>query len=391
MKKRAFGLLFIIILIACNMRAPFTGVGALTALIRADLNLSNTLVGLLTTIPMIVFAIVSAAAPTASVKLGLGRCIMLALALNLSGELIRSFAGVAGLYLGTAVLCTGIGLENVLLISVVKQWFPENPAPATSVYSTTMAITAAVSIGSSVPMAKSMKLGWRGALVIWSVFAVAAIIIWFPMMNRSEMKPKAEHEHKSIMGALLRSPRMWILTAFFGAQSLLFYCMTAWGPTMMQSKGFTLEQSSAAATFLQLISLPITFLSPFLAKRFKARRMLAILGTFYLVGGILFYAAHSPVMIYVSLLVYAQGMGCTFSFCLLFFAQLGRNPAETAAISGIAQSAGYVISAVGPVLMGALADWSGAWDYSMMFLILMLAIALFTGILSAKEEPILHS
>lgn len=389
MKKRSIGLVIIIILVACNMRAPFTGVGALTALIRADLHLSNTLVGMLTTIPMLVFAIISAAAPGISKKIGLGHCILFALILNLVGELIRSFTTVPGLFIGTAVFCVGIGLENVLLISVIKQWFSDNPAPATSAYSTTMAVTAAISIGSSVPMAQS-GLGWRGSLAVWAVFAVIGIIVWLPVVRRDEMKPQKEKKEESIMLPLLRSPKMWILMVFFGAQSLLFYCMTAWGPTMMQNKGFTLEQSSAAATFLQLISLPITFLAPLLARRFTAKKMLAILGSCYLGGGILFYFAQSAPSIYLSLLIYAQGMGCTFSFCLLFFAQMGRNPAETAAISGIAQSAGYVLAAVGPVLMGALADWSGDWKYPMIFLIIMLALALVTGVLSSIEGTILH-
>ncbi len=389
MKKHQVGLIFIIILIACNMRAPFTGVGALTALIRDELHLSNTLLGMLTTIPMLVFAVISAIAPILSRRIGLGRTITLSLAFILAGELIRSFTNVPGLFLGTALLCTGIGIDNVLLISVVKQWFHENPAPATSAYSTTMAVTAAVSIGTSVMMAKRWGFGWRGALAIWGVFAVAALFIWTPVSAREEMKPVPVQTGENVSAGLLRSSRMWILCAFFGTQSLLFYCMTAWGPTIMQSKGFTLEQSSAAATFLQVISLPVTLLAPLLARRFTAKRMLTILGISYLIGGVLFYFAQSPAMVYISLLFYAQGMGSTFSFCLLFFAEKGRNPRETAAISGIAQSSGYVLSAIGPVLMGALADLSGTWQYSMLFLLAMLLIAFITGILSAREGTIL--
>ena len=103
--------------------------------------------------------------------------------------------------------------------------------------------------------------------------------------------------------------------------------------------------------------------------------MLLILCSSYIIGGILFFLAKSPVMVYISLFFYAQGMGSTFSFCLLFFAQLGRNPQETAAISGIAQCGGYVISSVGPVLMGALADLTGAWTWPVVFLLIILGCA----------------
>ena len=182
---------------------------------------------------------------------------------------------------------------------------------------------------------------------------------------------------------------MWVLMIFFGTQCLVFYCMNAWGPTMMQAKGFTVEQSSAAATFLQLISLPITLTAPFLARRFTAKKMMIILGICYIAGGVMFHFAQSPAAVYVSLIMYAQGMGSTFSFALLFFAQMGRDPAETAAISGVAQSGGYVIAAIGPVFMGALADMSGNWQNSMIFLVIMLIITVVTGVISSREGAIL--
>lgn len=59
MKKKQMLMLMVVVLLAANMRAPFTGVGSLTTLIRADLGVSNTVMGLLTTIPMVVFAVVS--------------------------------------------------------------------------------------------------------------------------------------------------------------------------------------------------------------------------------------------------------------------------------------------------------------------------------------------
>lgn len=390
MKKRSIALVIVIILIACNMRAPFTGVGALTPLIRSDLGLSNTLMGMLTSIPLLVFAVISAAAPWFSRRVGLARSISFSLILVFAGEMIRSFTNTGGLFAGTAVLCVGIGLENVLLISVVKHWFPENPAPPTSAYSTTMAVTSAVSIGSSVYMARELGLGWRGALVVWAVFAVIAFFLWTPAVRATGLEKPADDTGENVIGPLIRSPRTWLLTLFFGMQSLLFYCMTAWGPTILQSKGYTLEQASAAMTFLQIVSLPITLMAPLLANRFSARKVLGTLLVGYIFGGILFFLATGPALVYISLLLYAQGMGSTFSFCLLFFAQKGRNPRETAAISGIAQCGGYVLSSVGPVLMGALADLTGAWKYSMLFLIIIQLIACATGIISSRKGTILE-
>ncbi len=390
MKKKQMLMLMMVVLLAANMRAPFTGVGSLTTLIRADLGVSNTVMGLLTTIPMVVFAVVSLLATPISRRIGLGRTLTLALALILIGELVRSFTNTAGLFLGTGLLCVGIGLENVLLVSLIKLRFSDNPAPATSAYSTTMALTAAISIGIGVWLAQDVGLGWRGALVIWAVVAVAALAVWLPQSRRPENQTPPETQGTSCMKALLRSARTWELAVFMGTMSTLFYCITAWGPTILQDKGFTMEQASAAATFLQIVSLPITMAAPLLTRRFPVKRMLVVLNALYLVGGALYYLGQERWMVYLGMLMLAQGMGCGFSFCILFYSLRTRTAVEAATLSGIAQCGGYLLAAVGPVLMGKLADYTGAWDLPVLFLGIMLVVMIVTSLMSAREGYILE-
>ena len=239
-KRAAWGMMAVVILLACNMRAPFTGVGALTALIQSDLALNHAAMGMLTTIPMMVFAVVSLTATPLAERIGLGRSLVLALLLVLGGELIRSFTTAAGVFVGTAVLCMGVGLENVLVVSLIKLRFPHNPAPPTSAYSTTMALTSCISIGSGLWLAQTLGLGWRGALAAWGVLAAAALAVWFPLSSRPENQLARQEGEKGCTLRLLRTPRTWELMVFMGSQSMLFYCLTAWGPTILQAKGFTL-------------------------------------------------------------------------------------------------------------------------------------------------------
>ena len=388
-KRAAWGMMAVVILLACNMRAPFTGVGALTALIQSDLALNHAAMGMLTTIPMMVFAVVSLTATPLAERIGLGRSLVLALLLVLGGELIRSFTTAAGVFVGTAVLCMGVGLENVLVVSLIKLRFPHNPAPPTSAYSTTMALTSCISIGSGLWLAQTLGLGWRGALAAWGVLAAAALAVWFPLSSRPENQLARQEGEKGCTLRLLRTPRTWELMVFMGSQSMLFYCLTAWGPTILQAKGFTLEQSAAAATFLQLVSLPITLAAPLLTRRFPVRRMLMLLNSLFLAGVVIYYLGNSLPVCYLGMLLLAQGMGSQFSFCLLFYSLRTRTAAQAGWLGGLGQRGGYPPAAVGPVLMGWLADSTGSWDLPMVFLIAALLVMWVTSLRSAREGYIL--
>jgi CP family cyanate transporter-like MFS transporter len=170
---------------------------------------------------------------------------------------------------------------------------------------------------------------------------------------------------------------------------MLFYCITAWGPTILQSKGFTVEQAAAAATFLQVASLPITLASPLLTRRFSPVKMLVLLNTLYVAGGVLYYLSDDLRVIYLAMLLMAQGLGSSFGFCLMFFSLRTRDAVQASTLSGIAQCGGYVLAAVGPVLMGRLADLTGAWKAPLLFLGAVLALMYVSSLLSAREGHIL--
>ena len=54
-------------------------------------------------------------------------------------------------------------------------------------------------------------------------------------------------------------------------------------------------------------------------------------------------------------------IGFCFPLALSFFVTRASNARQAAALSGMAQSVGYGIAAMGPVLFGALHDWSHGW------------------------------
>ena len=114
------------------------------------------------------------------------RVLLASLFVLVAGILLRWAGAVAALFLGTVVLGAAIAVANVLLPSLVKREFPERAGLMTSVYSTSLGISAAFAAGVSVPLAQLAGIGWRGALAVWAVPAFLAGVAWLPQLGRSD-------------------------------------------------------------------------------------------------------------------------------------------------------------------------------------------------------------
>lgn len=386
--KLSVGMFLMIILLACNMRACYTGVGTIISLIQADLHLNGTLAGMITTIPLIVFAVVCPLSSAICGKYGIGRMIAAALVLVGAGTVLRAFFGAAGLFGGTVILSVGAGIMNALMVGLIKLRFPEHNGVVTSAYTTTMAVTTALALMVNVPV--SGVIGWRGDMAMWAVITVVSIVLWFPQAGQEKNRGSARSGESGTMGKLLRSPKAWYLSLYMGSQSLLFYSITAWMPTILQSRGMSIESAANAATVLQMTSLPTTLLVPIIAERIPMRRLTTLLNGAYIIGALLFYfCALNSAGMWLGIVMIAMGMGTGFSACIFLFSKKTHTPAQTAALSGFAQSSGYVLAAVGPVLMGALFDLSGAWNLPMCFCFLILLLMSFCAFRGSKYDYIL--
>lgn len=97
------------------MRVTFTGAAPLLDAIRADYGLSTAQTGLLTTLPLLAFALVSPLAAAVARRWGIERSLFVAMLLICAGIVIRSLPSPGFLFSGTAIIGCGIALGNVLL------------------------------------------------------------------------------------------------------------------------------------------------------------------------------------------------------------------------------------------------------------------------------------
>ncbi len=110
--------------IATTLRVTFTGAAPRLDAIRGDFSLSTAATGLLTTLPLLAFALVSPLAAGSARRFGMERSLCGALLLISAGILLRSSGSAAALFTGTALIGCGIAIGNVLLPGMIKRDFP---------------------------------------------------------------------------------------------------------------------------------------------------------------------------------------------------------------------------------------------------------------------------
>nr|WP_315023684.1 MFS transporter [uncultured Aminipila sp.] len=380
----------VIITTAICLRAPITSVGSILYCIVEDLNLSNTIAGAITTIPLIVIAILSPCISKISEKTGINQALLLGMITMLVGIILRSFGGIFGLLLGTALIGAGIAFGNVLIPAIIKSFFPDRIGTMTGVFTTTMSICSGVAAGISVPLA--VELGWRWTFCIWAGTALLAIITSIiqikriPAVSDSYERPEVKCQTQK---RLYKIPLAWWVAVMFGGQSCVFYIMVTWLPTIVTDRGISAMSAGVIATILQLAAIPANFAAPMLAGYFKNQSRLAVsvagLGIIGLLG-ILF--AKSMLLFAISTGILALGLGGTFSLSLVIFGMRTSDGIQAARLSGFAQSAGYVMAAMGPTLAGAIYDFSGNWALPITLAIVIMILDLIAANIAGADRQI---
>lgn len=374
------------ILIATNLRPALTSVGPLIGDIRAATGMSSAVAGLLTTLPLLAFGVLSPLVPGLARRMGVERVLLGSMALLTAGIAIRTAGGTGVLLLGTAILGTAIAAGNVLLPSFIKQEFPGRTGLMIGLYSTALAASAGIAAGVSVPLADDFGLGWSGALLAWAVLSTLSFAAWLPYVVRLGRRDASSSEGSR--PRLSGSRLAWSVTVFMGLQSLVFYGLVTWLPTLLEDSGVAPATAGWLLALMQLSSLITTTLVPSLATRRPDQRSLVVMSallTWSGLGGLaLFGAAAAPVWV----LLIGLGTGSLFSLALTFLVLRAADVSHAAALSGMAQSGGYLLAALGPIGLGALHDSSGGWEWPVAAMALAIAGTLAAGLDAARDAQV---
>lgn len=156
--------------------------GPIIDIIKDKYYLNSTVAGILTSLPLIAFGGISFIVGYFSPI----RAIVFGIFLIFLGEIIRSYFGVYGLFLGMLAMGCGIAIANVLLPSFIKEKFPKKMASIMGIYSLVLSISSIIGIALAIP------------LFFWAIFSFVALVVYYPQAKNGRFFRIKKKAHKKI-------------------------------------------------------------------------------------------------------------------------------------------------------------------------------------------------
>ncbi|GAA2420730.1 CynX/NimT family MFS transporter [Streptomyces mauvecolor] len=383
-----------IVLASLNMRAALASVSPLVSEISQSFGLSSTASSLVTSVPVLFLGLGALVAPWLARRFGSEPVLLFALLLLAVGILVRVAPSAVALYGGGVLVGTAIALLNVLMPGLIKRDFPDRAASMTSVYTGAMIAGATVVAASSVPLEKAFGGSWEASLAVWSLLAVLAAVAWLPQVliargrTGHEVRTATPSASSAAGKSVWRSPLAWQVTLLMGLQSLWSYVLIAWMPTIFTDHGMSRSTAGVIFAFNNLIQVAGAFGVPLLAGRMRSQRPLIVLVTSLVAAGYagLMVAPVSGAWLWAAVLGIGQGGAVGLALTLIV---LRSGDARTAAqLSGMAQTIGYLLAAVGPIAAGAVHQATGGWTVPIALVLGVCAAALAVGLFAARDRTV---
>ncbi|ATF93172.1 CynX/NimT family MFS transporter [Cedecea neteri] len=383
-KSRAL-LLLGILMIATTLRVTFTGAAPLLDMVRDALALSTAQIGILTTLPLLAFAVVSPLAAGIARRFGTERSLFGALLIICAGIALRSAGHAALLYIGTAIIGCGIAMGNVLLPSLLKRDFPGQVAKLTGAYSLTMGVAAALGSVMVVPIALH-GFGWSGAMLSLMIFPLLALIVWLPQLGSSTVMNLSGNPALHSRG-IWSSPLAWQVTLYLGINSLVYYVIIGWLPSILISHGYNEAEAGSIHGILQLATaIPGLFVGLILSRLKDQRGIAALMALLWCMATLGLWLLPAFSIFWVSLGGF--GSGAAMILGLSFIGMRTGSAHQAAALSGMAQCVGYLLAAFGPPVMGKIHDVTGSWAIPLLGCALLSVVMGIFGAYAGRQKEI---
>ena len=228
------------------------------------------------------------------------------------------------------------------------------------------------------------------ALALWGVLAVLALVVWVPraVLVRRRGADAAGPARAGGIAGLWRDPLAWSVTLFMGLQSLHYYALTAWVPTIFVDAGRTPSQAGLLLGLAGVFGLVASAVTPLLATRLRHQSgLIAALAVLYVVGYVgLLVSPGTGAVLWMALLGIVQG--ANIALALLLIALRSPDAAHTSQLSGMAQGVGYCLAALGPLALGALHDATGSWSVPLIVLLVLVAPVVVAGVLAGRARHV---
>jgi len=253
------------------LRMTVLAVPPLLPLIHRDLDLSETEIGTLAGLPLLLFAAAAVPASLMIARFG-GRSALIAglLICALASAARGAASNVAMLFAATIVMGGGIAIMQPALPPIVRAWLPDRIGFATAVYTNGLLIGEITAVSLTLPLVLPLTDGnWRIAIALWGlpVLLIAVLIGLFGPRRSAAQSAQASRRR---WWPDWRDPRIWQLGFLFGGVNSIYFATNAFLPEYLNHTGAP-ELIGSALTALNFGQLPASLMMLGLAERLLGR------------------------------------------------------------------------------------------------------------------------
>ncbi|MGV1792109.1 CynX/NimT family MFS transporter [Rhizobium sp. A37_96] len=357
-----------LVLISFNLRPVFSSASALLPEIRTGLGLSSFGASILTTLPVVCLGLFSPLAPRLAQRMGTERVLLGMIFLLGLGTALRGFSSVSLLFFGTALAGACIAIGNVLLPGVVKRDFPDKAALMTGCYTMALCAGAAGAAGFTLPIEHALGGSLGGALAAWALPAFVVGLLWLPQVigTRSQVRRSGFR-----VTGLWTDRIAWQVTLFMGLQSALAYCVFGWLVPILRERGLDGVTAGAIVSVSVMVQAAACLVAPHIAVKGKDQRVINVALCVIAVVALLGLLFAPLWMVWFWAVLQGIGQGGLIAVALTVIVLRSPDAHVAAHLSGMAQFVGYLLAAIGPLVVGMIHGWTGSFAWSSVLFVLL--------------------
>lgn len=273
MARREVWIAIVVLWLAGNaLRLTILAVPPVIAMIRDELALSATGVGLLSGVPPALFAIAAMVGSLLVARLGVRTALVGGLAVVAIGSALRGAStNTAALFATTVLMSAGVAIMQPVMPTTVRQWLPNRIGLGTAVYTNGLLVGEIFPVLLTIPLVLPwFDASWRASLVFWSlpVACIAVAVFVFAPRPLDDVAGRAEAPRRWLPD--WHRGLVWRLGGLFLCVNAIYFAANAFIPIYLTSQGRP-ELIGAALLALNLGQLPASFLLLGIAGRLERR------------------------------------------------------------------------------------------------------------------------
>jgi CP family cyanate transporter-like MFS transporter len=344
--------LLLLWLVGNALRLSILAVPPVIPALRAELHLSGTNIGILTGLPVVLFAAAALVGSRLVARLGVVTAVVAGLILTALGSALRGATPDAvTLLAATAVMGIGVAVTQPAMPALVNQWLPRHIGLGTGTY------TNGLLVGEILPVAlfpflfALVNQSWRATFVLWAVpiaFIAVLVLVTAPRAADTSLKGTTRWWPDWPLRDILR------LGIIFAGASALYYGSNAFLPDYLTAAGRP-DLINPALTALNAGQLPASLLLMGFARHLERKAWPFVLSGLVSVGCIALMVVTANAVTVASAAVLGFAIGAAFALGLTLPPLLSRT-GEVARVS----AAMFTISYGGAMLVAVIGGV--AWD-----------------------------